>query len=225
MTTGRFGVVFGAVVLAALWTAAPRTAGRAEPTTFTRDVAPIFYTHCVECHRPTMFAPMSLLTYEAARPWARSIRQRVAARTMPPWGADPAYGEFGNDPRLSEAEVRTVLAWVDAGAPRGNAADLPPPPVFPDDEAWHIGEPDLIVQIPKDHVVPANSGDLWIDYIADSGLTEDRYLQAVEAKPGPGARSSIRLRAVTSPVTLPLMITCRCSERLPLSMMVSPGRK
>src|SRR6476619_2009869 len=86
------------------------------PVTFTKDVAPILYKSCVECHRPTMFAPMSLMTFDDARPWARAIKQRVTARTMPPWGADPAHGTFKNDPRLSEAEVETIAKWVDAGA-------------------------------------------------------------------------------------------------------------
>src|SRR5580765_8989109 len=81
------------------------------PVTFTKDVAPILYKSCVECHRPTMFAPMSLMTFDDARPWARAIKQRVTARTMPPWGADPAHGTFKNDPRLSEAEVETIAKW------------------------------------------------------------------------------------------------------------------
>src|SRR5881398_1265239 len=103
----------------------------AEPSvTFTKDVAPIFYKNCAECHRPTMFAPMSLLTYEAARPYARSIKQKVVARQMPPWGADPAHGTFKNDPRLTQAEIDTIAAWVDAGAPRGDDKDLPPLPQF-----------------------------------------------------------------------------------------------
>src|ERR1700719_5125092 len=88
--------------------------------TFTKDVAPILYKSCVECHRPTMFAPMSLLTYEEVRPYARSIKQRVVGRVMPPWGADPAHGTFKNDPRLSEQEIATIAAWVDGGAAKGD---------------------------------------------------------------------------------------------------------
>ena len=105
----------------------------AQTPTFAKDVAPIFYSKCVECHRPTMFAPMSLVSYEDARPWARSIRTRVAARTMPPWGADPAHGVFKNDPRLTDKQIETILAWVDAGAPKGDEKDLPPVPQFPDE--------------------------------------------------------------------------------------------
>ena len=86
------------------------------PVTFTKDVAPILYKSCIECHRPTMFAPMSLVTFDDARPWARSIKQRVVSRAMPPWGADPAHGTFKNDPRLSQAEIDTIAKWVDDGA-------------------------------------------------------------------------------------------------------------
>ena len=93
--------------------------------TFSKDVAPIFFAHCAECHRPTMFAPMSLMTYDEARPWARSIKQKVTARQMPPWGADAPAGTFKNDPSLSQKDVDTIAAWVDAGAPKGDDKDLP----------------------------------------------------------------------------------------------------
>jgi hypothetical protein len=152
------------------------------PVTFTRDVAPIFYEHCVECHRPTMFAPMSLMSYDEARPWARSIRQRVAARTMPPWGADPAHGVFRNDPRLSEAELRTVLDWVDAGAPKGDEKDLPKAPVFVD--GWTIGQPDVVFEMEQSFSVPA-SGEIPYQYMrVPTGLTEDKWIQAIEIRPG-----------------------------------------
>ena len=165
----------------------------ASALTYTKHIAPILQRSCQTCHRPGTNAPMSLMTYEDVRPWARAIKTRVMNRIMPPWHIERNVGiqQFKDDPSLSDAEIATIAAWSDAGAPRGNPADLPPPPVFPNDEEWHIGTPDLVVQIPKDHVVPADGGDLWIDYIADSGLTEDRYLQAVEAKPGPGARAVV----------------------------------
>ena len=172
----------------------PAAAKAAPPAhTYAKDIAPIMQRSCQTCHRPGTNAPMSLLTYEDVRPWARAIKNKVTQRLMPPWHIERNVGiqQFKDDPSLSDAEIATIAAWVDAGAPRGNPAEMPPPPSFPDDEAWHIGEPDLIVEIPKPHVVPAAGGDLWIDYIADSGLTEDRYLQAVEAKPGPGARAVV----------------------------------
>src|ERR1700704_7032841 len=93
--------------------------------TFTKDVAPIFNKSCVECHRPTMFAPMALTTFDEARPWARSIKQRVVSRVMPPWGADPAHGTFKNNPSLTPQEIDTISAWVDAGSPKGDDKDLP----------------------------------------------------------------------------------------------------
>ena len=166
---------------------------RAAALSYTKDVAPIMQRSCQSCHRPGTNAPMSLLTYEDVRPWARAIKNKVTARLMPPWHIERNVGiqQFKDDPSLSDAEIATIASWVDAGAPRGNPGDLPPAPTFPDDEAWTIGEPDLIVEIPKPHVVAANGPDLWIDYIADSGMTEDRYLQAVEAKPGPGARAVV----------------------------------
>jgi hypothetical protein len=171
----------------------PPDGAPAAPVTFSKDVAPILQRSCQTCHRPGTNAPMSLLTYEDVRPWARTIKTRVSARIMPPWHIERNVGiqKFKDDPSLSDEEIATIVAWADAGAPRGNPADLPPPPTFPDDEAWHIGTPDLIVEIPKEHVVKAAAGDLWIDYIADSGLTEDRYLKAVETKPGHGARSVV----------------------------------
>jgi hypothetical protein len=158
----------------------PATAAAQTPT-FAKDVAPIFYAKCVECHRPTMFAPMSLVSYEDARPWARAIRTRVAARTMPPWGADTPHGEFKNDPRLSEKEIATILAWVDGGAPKGRDADLPTPPKFAD--GWSIGQPDLVFAMKEPFQIPA-TGTVDYQYIRiPTGLTEDRWLQAIEIKP------------------------------------------
>src|SRR5262245_53322628 len=121
--------------------------------TFTKDVAPIFYKNCVECHRPTMFAPMSLVTYDAARPWLRSIKQRVSARTMPPWGSDQPHGVFRNDPRLSDQDVATIVAWIDGGVPKGEDKDLPTAPSFVD--GWTIGQPDAIYTMTEDFTIPA----------------------------------------------------------------------
>jgi len=159
--------------------------------TFTKDVAPIFQRSCQNCHRPESNAPMSLITYEDARPYARSIRAKTASRLMPPWHVERNIGiqKFKDDPSLTEQEIATIAAWVDQGAQKGDMAHMPPPRTFADDDVWHIGKPDLIVEIPQPHVVPASGPDVWIDYIADSGLLEDRYVQAVETKPGPGART------------------------------------
>src|SRR6478752_9803383 len=137
------------VLLAALL--APVIAGAQTPT-FSKDVAPIFYSKCVECHRPTMFAPMSLVKFDDARPWAKSIRNRVSDRTMPPWGADPTHGVFKNDPRLTDKEIATILAWVDGGAPKGDDKDLPPVPQFAD--GWTIGEPDAVFEMTETFNIP-----------------------------------------------------------------------
>jgi mono/diheme cytochrome c family protein len=150
--------------------------------TFTRDVAPIFYRRCAECHRPTMFAPMSLMTYESARPWAKSIKQKAASRQMPPWGADAAYGAFKNDPRLTQAEIDAIVAWVDAGAPKGDDADLPPAPQFA--EGWTIGKPDALFAMDEEFPVPA-TGEIPYKYFrVPTNLTEDKWIQAIEIHPG-----------------------------------------
>src|ERR687896_568112 len=98
--------------------------------TFSKDVAPIFFANCTTCHRPGEIAPMSLLTYKDARPWARAIATQVTNGTMPPWHADPAHGQFANERRLTDTQKTTILNWVNAGAPEGNPADLPPAPQY-----------------------------------------------------------------------------------------------
>ena len=187
-------------VVAAVFAFAPLAQAQSAPT-FAKDVAPIFYSRCVECHRPTMFAPMSLITFDEARPWARSIRQRVAARTMPPWGADPAHGVFKNDPRLSEKEVTTILAWVDAGAPKGDDGDLPVAPKFA--EGWSIGKPDVVFTMTEDFQIPA-TGVVEYQYLRlPTGITEDKWIQAIEIKPQ--ARAHVHhVLAYTQPTGSPL---------------------
>ena len=178
--------------LAVMCATSPITAGQSAtgqtPITFTKDVAPIFQNNCQVCHRPGSMAPMSLLTYEEARPWARSIRQKVLAREMPPWFIDKNVGvqHFSNDRSLTDDEIATILKWVDAGAPQGNPADMPPPRQFADAETWHIGKPDLIVSLPKDLVVAAKAPDQWPDILVDPGLKEDRYIQGVQIVPTKG---------------------------------------
>ena len=161
-------------------------AAAAGAQTFTKDVAPILQKSCQSCHRPGQMAPMSLMTYQDVRPWARSIKQRVTER------ADAAVGHRSarRHPELQERSVaarrrdrRRSSKWVDAGAPMGNAADMPKPREFDDADRWHIGKPDVIVTSPK-HVVPAEAADWWGSYYVDTGLTEDRYIKAIESKPG-----------------------------------------
>src|SRR4029079_18829535 len=141
-------VILGAMfAVVAAWHPSAQTP-QSGPATFTKDVAPILQRSCQKCHRPGSMAPMSFLTYEDVRPWVRSIRQKVAAREMPPWYIDRTVGirKFDNDPSLSDEEVTTITKWADNGAPRGNPADMPPPMQFSDDNIWHIGKPDLVVK-------------------------------------------------------------------------------
>jgi mono/diheme cytochrome c family protein len=169
--------------------------------TFTKDVAPIFYKSCVECHRPTMFAPMSLVSYDEARPWARAIKTRVVARTMPPWGADPAHGVFKNDPRLSDRDIETIAKWVDAGAPKGDDTDLPAVPQFAD--GWTIGKPDAVFAMEEEFTIPATGAVPYKYFRVPTGLTEDKWIQAIEIKPG--ARSQVHhVIAFTQPAGTPL---------------------
>jgi mono/diheme cytochrome c family protein len=182
--------------------AVPSAAAAADaPVTFTKDVAPILYKSCVECHRPTMFAPMSLLTYDEARPWARSIKQRVVSRAMPPWGADPAHGTFKNDPRLSPNEIETIAAWVDGGAAKGDDRDLPVAPTFV--EGWSIGQPDAIFTMEDAFTIPATGAVPYKYFRVPTHLTEDKWIQAIEIKPG--ARAQVHhVIAFTQPAGSPL---------------------
>jgi len=161
---------------------ADNTKPPAKPVTFTKDVAPILFKSCVECHRPGESAPMSLLSYKDARPWAKSIREKVLSREMPPWHADPRAGEFSNDRRLTEAEIETIKAWVDGQAPEGDSRDLPPQPEIV--EGWEIGKPDLILRMPEEFTLGATGPDEYQFFEIDPGFTEDRYVQISETRPG-----------------------------------------
>ena len=161
------------------------TVAQAEPVTFTKDVAPILQRSCQNCHRPGAIAPMSLLTYDDVRPWARAIKEKVSKRQMPPWYIDRNIGisAFKDDPSLSDREIATISQWVDAGAPRGNPTDMPPPRQFSDLDQWHIGKPDFIVTMKKPYILPANGPDNIVNVLVDPGFTEDMYVTAVESKP------------------------------------------
>jgi mono/diheme cytochrome c family protein len=131
--------------------AAAQTPATERPVTFTKDVAPILQQNCQVCHQPGSMAPMSLLTYEDVRPWARAIKQRTLLREMPPWYIDRNVGihRFKNDASLTDEQIAVIGKWVDAGAPLGNPADMPPPRKFDAVDKWHIGTPDLIVALPE----------------------------------------------------------------------------
>ena len=167
--------------------------GGAVDVTFTRDVLPIMQRACQQCHRPGAVAPMSLLTYEDVRPWARAIKDRTATREMPPWFIERNVGvrSFKEDASLSDEEIATIGNWVDAGAPRGNPADAPPPVQLASLDEWRIGTPEWIVELPEEQTIGAVDADHWLDVWADSRLTEDRYIKAVETKPSASAYSVV----------------------------------
>ena len=164
--------------------AAPAAAAEREAeVTFSKDVAPIMQRSCEKCHRPRGGAPMALISYQDVRPWARSVRNRTQAREMPPWFIDKNIGiqRYKDDPSLSDAEIATIAAWVDNGAPRGNPEDLPPPIEWPAD-GWTYGTPDLVVPSPAG-TVEADAADWFGEWgHTESGLTEARYVKAIEVK-------------------------------------------
>jgi hypothetical protein len=157
--------------------------------TFTEHIAPILQDKCQMCHRPGMMAPMSLITYEEVRPWVRAIKARVSTREMPPWFVDKTVGiqKFVNDRSLSDDQIDTLVRWVDAGAPLGDPKHMPALRTWSDDSIWRVGEyfgrpPDLVVKSTP-YTVTAGSQDSWWKPIVSSGLTEDRWVMAVETKP------------------------------------------
>jgi hypothetical protein len=156
----------------------------ATPTevTFTRDVAPILQKNCQTCHRPGEVAPMSLLSYKDVRPWAKAIRQKVVQREMPPWFADPKYGEFSNDCRLPQKDIDTIVTWVDGGAKEGNPNNMPPNPVFI--PGWNIGRPDVVFTMGEEFAVPERGVIPYKYYAVPTNFTEDRYVQFAEIRPG-----------------------------------------
>ncbi len=193
-TTTRTAIVAASVLAAGAALVSPvHIAGQAigstgSQVTFNKDIAPILQRSCQNCHRPNSVAPMSLLTYEDARPYAASIKRRTAIRsrqgTMPPWYIEKDIGiqHYKNDISLSDGDIAKIGAWVDGGAPRGNPADLPKPLTFADPKGWIIGTPDLVVATPEVSM-KAVSPDWWGNAgFSDTGLTEDRYVSAVEIK-------------------------------------------
>ena len=150
--------------------------------TFNKEVLPILQKRCQDCHRPGEAVPMSLLTYQDARPWAKAMREAVATRKMPPWFADPQVGKFANDRSLSQSEIDTLVAWADGGAKEGDPKDAPARRQFVD--GWNIGKPDLVLETPNAFDVPA-TGQVEYQYvIIPTNLTEDRWIQATEVRPG-----------------------------------------
>ena len=150
--------------------------------TYSRDIAPILQRHCQACHRPGQVAPFSLLTYEDASGWGETIQQVVSEGRMPPWGADPRHGRFRNDPSLSKAEKKLLDAWVAAGCPEGDRADLPPPEDFPD--GWELGKPDVVVEMPEPYTVPAEGVVEYQYFEVDPGFRGPTWVRGAEIRPG-----------------------------------------
>ena len=148
---------------------------------------------------------MSLITYQEARPWARSIKPKVTAREMPPWHIDRNIGitKFKDDPSLSEAEIATIGKWVDSGAPMGNAADMPPARQFSDLDQWFIGKPDIIVSSDKPYILPAAGPDNIVNMLVDPGFKEDMYIMAIESKPADPASFKVTHHFTTNLVEDP----------------------
>jgi mono/diheme cytochrome c family protein len=149
--------------------------------TYNKQVLPILQKNCQTCHRPGEIAPMSFLTYADTRPWAKAMKEAVVKRQMPPWFVDPAYGHFANDRRLSDADIKTISAWADAGAPEGNAKDKPAPITFQD--GWNI-KPDMIIEMPKDYNIPATGTVNYQNVLVKVNFPEDVWVIAAEMRPG-----------------------------------------
>ncbi len=151
----------------------------AKDVTFNKDIAPIFFKSCAECHRAGEIAPFSVMSFKDVRPWAKSIREKVVSKEMPPWHADPAHGEWMNDRRLSQADIDKITAWVDGGTKEGNAKDLPPAPKF--EIGWNIGKPDETFSTPE-KAVPS-TGVVAYQYVrVPTNFKEDRWVTAAEIR-------------------------------------------
>ena len=185
-----FGLGVGTLALGALIALpGPASAAEAKKVTFSKDVAPILQAKCVTCHEPGSIAPMSLRTFEDTRPWARSIKQRVSTRQMPPWHINQSVGvqKFKNDMSLTDEQIATIVAWVDQGAPQGDPKDLPALKPVTSTLYWQgerdgYGPPDLVVTSPQ-YTMPAVSQDQWWRPISDIPLTEPRWVRMIEIRP------------------------------------------
>ena len=172
-----------------------------KPVTFAKDIAPIFQEKCQDCHRKGSMAPMSLVTYEETRPWAKSIKERVATRQMPPWHIDKTVGvtHFANDRSLDDEQIATIVRWVDAGAPMGNPKDMPPAKQWPAGNEWQaaakLGPPDLVIKS-EPYTMAAHHQDVWWRPASNVPVTEPRWIRAVEMRPGTPAGRRITHHAV-----------------------------
>jgi hypothetical protein len=155
--------------------------------TYYKDIAPLMQNRCQECHRSGEVAPMSFMSYDQVRPWAKAIKNAVLTKKMPPWFADPHFGKFSNDRSLSQHEIDTLIAWIDGGAKEGDKKDAPQPRQFA--EGWQIGQPDLVLQMPIAVDIPATGVVDYTYVVIPTGFTEDKWVQFAEARPD--ARSAM----------------------------------
>src|SRR6202047_1840721 len=196
-TRNSVGLVLSPLVVLLFAQIATTTAASAEPAnltpheqvTFSKDIAPIFQAKCQECHQPNSIAPMSLITFKEARPWARSIKERVVTRQMPPWHIDRSVGvqKFKNDMSLTDEQVNTIARWVDGGALEGDSKDLPPAKPLVTDNEWKavrdgFGPPDLVIKS-SEYTMAAQHQDVWYRPMSDIPLTEPRWAKLVEIRP------------------------------------------
>ena len=169
-----------AVWLPAEWQQGKETPSLAAPT-FSESIAPILYSNCVSCHRPGEAAPFPLISYEDVVKRGALVAKVTQSRYMPPWRAAHGYGEFKDERRLTDAQIESIGAWVRAGMPRGDRAKMPAPPQFTD--GWQLGKPDLILEMAESYDVPADGPDIYRNFIVPTGLTEDKWVRAVEFRP------------------------------------------
>jgi len=148
---------------------------------FYRDIMPILVDHCQECHRPGQMAPMPLGTFAEVRPWAKSVREMVRTRKMPPWFADPCCGKFANDRSLADSQIEKISQWVEAGAPAGDPKAAPAPRHWND--TWNLGSPDAVLAV-EPFRVPARGPLDYQRFVVHTGFKQDRWIQAVEVRPG-----------------------------------------
>ena len=160
---------------------ASASADQGTPVSFNKDVLPILQNNCQTCHRPGGIAPMSFLTYESVRPWAKAIKAAVVSKKMPPWFADPQYGEFRNAPKLTDANIQTLAAWVDSGAREGDPADKPAPIQWTD--GWRI-KPDVVISMREPFNVPAKGVGQIESFMIPNPFKQDTWVTSIEIRPG-----------------------------------------
>jgi hypothetical protein len=165
-------------VLALTASAAPNS----PVVTFNKDVLPVLQKQCQECHRPGEVAPMSFMSYQETRPWAKAIKAAVLTKKMPPWFADPSIGHFRNERKLTDAEIKTLVSWADNGALEGDAKDKPAPVQFAN--GWSIGKPDIIVEMPQDIHIAAQGQMDQANVLVKVNFPRDLWVKAAEVRPG-----------------------------------------